>query len=126
MQILINVNDAHSKSLRVKGLYHGCKKFAKRWSQFKILWAMKQVSDEDPHVIDAVVQNFDATAPWRKLFVHSWFIPQTVSMFVYLYSPYNDRSAVQKIIASNGTMIVNDELKLAWLKRDTIPEFAWI
>jgi len=87
---------------------------------------MKQVSDEDPHIVDAIVQNFEATAPWRKVFVQSWFIPQTVSMFVYLYSPYKDRSAVQRIIASNRMMIVNDKLKLAWMKRDTIPAFARI
>ena len=37
---------------------------------------MKQVSDEDPHVLDAIVQNYDTTAPWRKVLVHSWFIPQ--------------------------------------------------
>jgi hypothetical protein len=87
---------------------------------------MKQVSDEGSHVVDAIVQTFVATAPWRKVFVHSWFIPQTVSIFAYLYSPYKDRSEVQKTVASNGMMTVNVKLKLEWMKRDTLPAFAWV
>ena len=96
----------------------------KRWSQFKILCArrgeMKQVSDEDPHVLEAIVQNFDATTTWRTGYVHFWFIPQTISCSVFWYSPFKDRSAVQKTVASNGTMIVNDKLKLAWMKKEIL------
>jgi hypothetical protein len=87
---------------------------------------MKPVLDENPHVLDAIVQSFDATATWRKVFVHSFFIPQTFLCFVYLYSPFKHRSADQRIKASNGMMVMNDKLKLAWMKRDNIQVFAWI
>ena len=100
------------------------KNLQKLWSQFKILCARTgtcskfqtgdphaldgdpHALDGDPHALDAFVQNYDTTATWRKVFVHSWLIPRTFSLFVYLYSPYRDRSAVQKMIAPNGMMIV--------------------
>lgn len=73
---------------------------------------MKQVLDEGPHILDAIIKNFDATATRRKVFVHSWFVLQTFSLFFYLYSPFKDGQAVQKIRPSNGMMIVKDKLNL--------------
>lgn len=86
MEILINFKDAHSKSIMVNGLYNGCKNFAKTLEPIQNSRRqnrdMKQVLDDDPHVLDAILQKFDATATWRKVFAHSWFIPQAFSLFI--------------------------------------------
>jgi hypothetical protein len=99
----------------VNGLYHGkkiCKNVGAIQNSMRQNGAIKQVLDEDAHILDAIVQNVYATAMWCKVSVHSWFIPQTFSFSVYLYSPFKDGSAVHKILASNGMMIVNDKLRL--------------
>jgi hypothetical protein len=73
----------------VNGLYHGCKNSAKTLEPIQNSRRqegdMKQVSDEDPNTLDAIVQNFDATATWRTGFVLSWFKPQMFSFFIYLF-----------------------------------------
>jgi hypothetical protein len=129
MEIVINFNDVHSKSIMVDGLYQGLKKNCKNVGAnskfYAPEWGHSARIRRGPTRIrrhrTKLWRNCDVAQSICELPVYT-----TDVLFVYLYSPYKDRSAVQKIIASNGMMIVNDKLKLAWMKRDTIPAFSWI